>query len=635
MGVFDRLNFNFDSTKFGSGNDLTDGQKLYLNNQITLKDWQVGDLANSTVTGYFQNPHTANLATLTILANNIMIYANTANANVVFSDTVSQNVANLLYEAANTLYNEIPNFSAHTDRMSGVTPSANKSTTPDYSMAVQVGRQILSITNQTDSIQNNTPILGNFTSLVIGPDISNSITVLNNDLNGLNSNYYFVDPFIPKFSVKETFVQSIQSNGTLWSWGGNSFGQLGSSNTTGRSSPVQVGTENYWNQVSCGFTHTLAIQSNGTLWSWGSNNVGQLGLSDSTHRSSPVQVGNLSNWTAISAAGDSLNASRGYSMMIQSNGTLWACGYGFFGQLGVNTIVTRRSPTQVGTLSNWSKVSCMDTFTLATKTDGTLWSWGWNFYGQLGTSNLTNRSSPVQVGTLSDWSQISASSYHVLATKIDGTLWAWGDDAYGQLGLGDRTNRSSPVQVGTLSNWISISGGRTWSLAVKADNTLWAWGYNVYGQLGLSDLTDRSSPVQVGALSNWNRVCGGGYSSLFSNADGLLWSTGAQFNGVLGLNTSTTYSSPVQITGQTIQASFFGIRNSTSSASMNTFISDVQSAYILLSQRRQADTNFYTNSLSVLNDYQTLVQFNNLGATQDYLINNYIGTDKLKTDLAS
>jgi hypothetical protein len=68
---------------------------------------------------------------------------------------------------------------------------------------------------------------------------------------------------------------------------------------------------------------------------------------------------------------------------------------------------------------------------------------------------------------------------------------------------------------------------------------------------------------------------------------------------------------------------------------MNTFILDVQSTYNLLSQRRQGDTNFYINSLSVLNDYQTVTQFNNLGATSAYLIDNYIGTNKLKTNLAS
>ena len=86
---------------------------------------------------------------------------------------------------------------------------------------------------------------------------------------------------------------------TLWSWGNNSYGQLGLGDFTHRSSPVQVGTLTNWSKIAGGGNHSLAIKTDGTLWTWGYNRFGQLGLGDTTYRSSPVQVGALTNWSQI------------------------------------------------------------------------------------------------------------------------------------------------------------------------------------------------------------------------------------------------------------------------------------------------------------------------------------------------
>ena len=74
---------------------------------------------------------------------------------------------------------------------------------------------------------------------------------------------------------------AIRSDGTLWAWGSNSYGQLGQSNTIGYSSPVQVGTSAGWSSIAAGYSYSLAIRSDGTLWAWGNNTYGQLGLSES------------------------------------------------------------------------------------------------------------------------------------------------------------------------------------------------------------------------------------------------------------------------------------------------------------------------------------------------------------------
>ena len=146
---------------------------------------------------------------------------------------------------------------------------------------------------------------------------------------------------------------------------------------------------------------------------------------------------------------------------------------------------------------------------MAIKTTGTLWAWGANTYGRLGTGNTTVRSSPVQIGTDTNWSKVSAGSNHSLAIKTTGTLWAWGRNNYHKLGLNDSqagTSRSSPVQIGTDTDWASVDATLNHSTAIKTDGTLWVWGQNSSGQLGIPFLTSTSSPVQIGSNTNWSKV---------------------------------------------------------------------------------------------------------------------------------
>jgi alpha-tubulin suppressor-like RCC1 family protein len=331
----------------------------------------------------------------------------------------------------------------------------------------------------------------------------------------------------------------------LYTWGQNNFGQLGLGNTTDRSSPVQVGALTTWDVVSGGVLFTLAIKNDGTLWAWGRNGNYQLGLgNDTTNRSSPTQIGSLTTWSKVS--GGAFHAAA-----IKTDGTLWAWGNNSSGQLGDGTVTTRSSPVQIGSLTTWSSVSCGPYFTLATRTNGTLWAWGENLDGQLGLGNTTYYSSPVQVGSLTTWSNIANSirGYHVLATRTDGTLWAWGRNNFGQLGLGNTTYYSSPVQVGGLTTWLNVSCGYNFTLANATGKSLWAWGKNNFGQLGLGDVTYYSSPVQVGSLTTWNTISCGNEHCMAVKTDGTLWTWGWNNNGQLG--NSPLYllnqSSPVQI----------------------------------------------------------------------------------------
>jgi alpha-tubulin suppressor-like RCC1 family protein len=339
---------------------------------------------------------------------------------------------------------------------------------------------------------------------------------------------------------------AIRTTGTLWSWGDNSVGTVGDNTSVTRSSPVQIGTRNDWTNIPTGNKATgngFAVRSDGTMWSWGYGLFHQLGL---YHPGSEIaRVDTQLKFTNISAGGS-------HSMAVAANGTLWGWGgLNSSGQLGTNnTTTTTSSPVQIGTLNNWSQLFASWSGTMAIKTDGTLWGWGRNTtFGQLGDNTVVTRSSPVQIGTLNNWSTLAVGNTHTLALKTDGTIWSWGGNANGELGqnIATSAHRSSPVQVGTETNWAWIGAGSNHSLAVKTNGTLWTWGRGNSGELGSGVVTSRSSPVQLGTLTNWSNVQGGGFFSMAIKTDGTLWSWGSNGSGRLGDGTSTNRSSPVQV----------------------------------------------------------------------------------------
>lgn len=332
---------------------------------------------------------------------------------------------------------------------------------------------------------------------------------------------------------------AIKTDGTLWAWGYNGYGQLGDGTTVNKTAPVQINLSPNW-EIGVGENHSLTIK-NGTLWAWGSNAYGQLGNGGTSNETTPVQIGTDTNWTRVIAGNYS-------SYAIKSDGTLWAWGYNASGRLGDGTIINRNTPVQITTATNWKKVVAGNGHTLAIKTDGTLWVWGNNSNGKLGLGYaVISTQVPTQVGTSTDWIDVSAGGTFSLAIKANHTLWAWGGNYYGQLGDGTTTDKPTPIQIGTDTNWEGIMAGGYHSLAKKSNGTLWSSGENISGQLGIGTTTNQSTFTQIGNDTNWTIFTAGNNHSAAIKNDGSLWTWGGSGFGQLGNGTQGTVTIPIMI----------------------------------------------------------------------------------------
>lgn len=325
-----------------------------------------------------------------------------------------------------------------------------------------------------------------------------------------------------------------------------SLGANYSSGLTMISSPITIGGINLWTSVAVSSNVGLALKRDGTLWSIASSSISAeagTGALPSGSRSSPVQVGTLTNWSKLSMG----NA---YAIALKRDGTIWSWGTGL---LGHNDTVVRSSPVQIGTLTGWTDVAAGYAHAGAIRA-GALFMWGDGSNGRLGQGSAADRSSPVQIGTLTDWASLSLGYDHSTALKTDNSVWAWGVGTTGALGNNNNVNRSSPIQVQTGYSQIAAGGQNTYG--IKTDGTLWGWGA---GSVPNGTVDTISSPVQIGTLTNWSSITGaygnqGGAPKSWGfgiDKQGRLFAWG--YNGSGGLGTTSTASpiSPVQVGTQT------------------------------------------------------------------------------------
>ena len=297
-------------------------------------------------------------------------------------------------------------------------------------------------------------------------------------------------------------------------------------------------------KVGGGQANTIGQKSDGTLWAWGWGAWGQAGTGNDQNHSSPVAYANSNQaWIFYEAGYDT-------TFTIATNGSLWGTGGNDLGQLGVGTTqAVYYSINNINPETTWKDVSSTS-HTYGIQTNGTLWGWGNNDSGQMGNGTCCNNQlSPTQIGTDSSWKQVRSSIIGCgLAIRENGTLWGWGDNSARMVGPTATQIVTYPTQIGTAMDWMNISVGAAHVMGLKNNGTLWTWGSNGHGVNGNGNVFN--IPQQVGT-DNWQAIAAGFHHALGVKSDGTLWAWGRNQLGQLGDGTDISRSAPVQIGADT------------------------------------------------------------------------------------
>lgn len=313
---------------------------------------------------------------------------------------------------------------------------------------------------------------------------------------------------INKFFTAAFHTYAIDSNSHLYSWGGNGIiGTLGlNSNKMYFDTPQKVENDNDWLKISSNDEHTIGLKKDYTLWAWGRNNLGQLGTGNYQSQIIPKMVNSLKIWKDISAGWQ-------HSIALKNDSSIWAWGNNSYGELGLGLDSFDFNIPHKINGSKWIKICAAANTTFAIQANGKLWCWGKNTLA-LGLTNQFKDSmyfkSPHEIDNSTDWVDISSSGTHTIALKKDGSIWGWGNNDGGQLGLNNYNNTAVPTKIGNQTDWVKIYVGSASSYAIKANGTLWGWGENRNWQLGLgSQISIINKPTQIGTDSNWVELsCG-------------------------------------------------------------------------------------------------------------------------------
>ena len=280
---------------------------------------------------------------------------------------------------------------------------------------------------------------------------------------------------------------ALAADGTVYTWGYNNQGQLGNNSTTNTSTPVKVLKGDYSGStylgddssnkivaITAGGSYSLALGADGTVYTWGNNSSGQLGDNTTTNSSLPKRVlkGEYSGTTYLgdnaSNKVTSIRGGSGFALAIVADGTVFSWGQNGTGQLGNGTTTQSNTPVKVlkgeysgttylGDDSN-NKITSIGgggSHQLAMAADGSTYAWGHGASGKLGDNSTTNRSTPIKVvgvGGVGDLSlPVELTSFELLDIRNDGITLQWITESE-KNNLGFNLDRKTPI-----ADWIQIA----------------------------------------------------------------------------------------------------------------------------------------------------------------------------------
>ncbi len=330
---------------------------------------------------------------------------------------------------------------------------------------------------------------------------------------------------VKDFSISSNYTSgAITANGDLYCWGNNEYGQVGNG-TTDRGykqlTPVKI-LENV-KDFSVGYT-TAALTINGDLYCWGDNESGQVGNETSYRvQTSPVKI--LENIKEFS-----LN---GTTTALTLDGDLYCWGYNSNGEVGNGTRDNQKTPIKI--LENVKKCLMTDTASAIT-TNGELYCWGYNSNGEVGNGKTNKQLSPIKI--LENVDEFVLKDGTSTALTVSGELYRWGDNGSWQVGNGNSFRQLTPVKI--MENVKDFSVGYT-----TANGELYCWGDNDCGQIGNGTTNPVKIPVKI--LEKTCDFYSDDYTSTAITVNGEMYCWGYNWMGQVGNGTYFDQLEPLKV----------------------------------------------------------------------------------------
>jgi len=349
-----------------------------------------------------------------------------------------------------------------------------------------------------------------------------------------------------KISVgtNNNYTTGIDNYGLIWGWGYNNFGQLGDNNRTQRNTPVSIsGAKKTFCIISNGNNHSVGIDKNGQVWCWGLDNFGQLGNNSVINKCTPVSI------SGVKKTFCNISSGIHHTIVIDHIGQVWSWGYNINGQIGDNTVTNRCTPVSIlGSKKTFCNISSGQYFAIGLDKNGQVWGWGYNSKGQIGDNTVTSRRTPVSIlGSLKTFCNIIAGASHTIGIDNNGQVWSWGNNNTGQLGDNTTSSRRTPVSIlGAKKTFCKISAGPSNSAGIDKNGQVWGWGYNSKGQLGDNTIIQKYTPVSIlGVKKTFCSIISGTEYTIGIDKNNLVWGWG--YNNVGQITTSYNSTTPLRV----------------------------------------------------------------------------------------
>ena len=351
----------------------------------------------------------------------------------------------------------------------------------------------------------------------------------------------------PNVITNGSHTISLRTDGKVFTWGDNTYGQLGNGTVKTSDEPVEVtfpeGT--IITQIAAGENHNVALDSNGNVWTWGRNNNYQIGNTRASQYT-PYKVSNLPKVIKISAGNNN-------TMVITENNELYAWGLNAYGDLGLGTYTNKVLPKKVKGIHDIIDISGGKSHYIALNRAGEVFVTGSNLYGQLGIGNN-------EIGKINEFQKveikdkigtIDAGDISNIATTVDGYVYTWGGNTYSTLGTGDKENKNVPTKLKDVKNIRQASTGKTHTILRDGNNNVYVTGTNSNGQLGLGTTENKTTFEQNTIINNVIRVSAGDTYTTFLKEDGSVWACGDYNHGDKEKKSRTKSEEPILVGSDT------------------------------------------------------------------------------------